>query len=294
VELRLRLEEGKTYYQRLAVDQRIVQNAMGIEQATEHNLGSDLKMDVLAVDDQGNMRIRDTYTWLQFKQLGPMSSVDYDSAKQSGQVPPGAEGFAALLGQSYTITISPQGKVLDVNGVEALREVVTTKLPPGAEGTPMMNALEPFMSKEGISEMTKGSFAVYPDKAVELGDSWEETMTISLGPVTKVQTKWTFDKRDGDTVIIQSASTMRSDPEAPPVDAGQMKLKFDLSGTEEGTTRVAEATGLILSNVSTQKLSGQIMLATSADAPPMMSIPITLETTATTEMSDQMWKTDNQ
>ena len=55
-----------------------------------------------------------------------MGNVDYDSSRQ-GAVPAGAEGFAALLGQAYTLRLSPQGKVLDVNGVEEMVEAVRKK-----------------------------------------------------------------------------------------------------------------------------------------------------------------------
>ena len=292
VELRLQLEEGKTYYQRMKADQQMEQEVMGGEQTVRHEVGSGLKMEVLDVDAQGNMRLRNTYNWALFKQSGPMSSVDYDSARQPGQVPVGAEGFAALLGQGYTITLSPQGKVLDVNGVEELQQAVQDELPAGVAGTPMMNALQPYISEQGISELAKATFAIYPANEVGPGDSWTQELTVAVGPEMMVESKWMLRELEGGVAVIDGTSTMKSNPKAPPMDAGQMKVKFDLSGSDRSTTRIAEATGLILSTVSEQTLSGQIHVVATPDSPPMMTIPIQIETSATTEMSDRMWETE--
>ena len=293
VPLELKLEEGKTYYVRMTVNQQIVQDMMGTKQTMHNDLGTMLKMDVLHVNDRGNMRIRSTYAGLLFKQAGPMANVEYDSVQSPTDAPSGAEGFAALLNQSYTIELSRHGEVLDVNGVDELGEAVRKKLPAGSEGTPMMTNLTPFISEGGITEISKGTFAVYTDQDVEPGDSWTTKTSMTLGPELHVESKWTLEKRQAGVATISRTSTVRSNPDSPPIDAGQMKLKFDLSGTEQSTIRLAEATGLILMNRSTQQVKGNIQLATSADAAPMMTVPITFETASKIEMSDRMWPRDD-
>jgi hypothetical protein len=139
--------------------------------------------------------------------------------------------------------------------------------------------------------MAKATFAVYPDKPVSPGDSWTERMEIAIGPRISVESKYTFDEMQDGVAVINSISTMRSDPEAPLTDSGPMKVKFELSGTEAGVTRIDVKTGLMLSNVSTQDLEGKIHVHQSADAPPVMTIPMSLKTSARTEMGDRMWET---
>jgi hypothetical protein len=68
-----------------------------------------------------------------------------------------------------------------------------------------------------------------------------------------------------------------------------MKMRFDLAGTQNGTVRVDEATGLILLDQSQQQLKGEIKLLAAADAPPMMAIPVVFDTTSKLEMSDKPW-----
>jgi hypothetical protein len=74
------------------------------------------------------------------------------------------------------------------------------------------------------------------------------------------------------------------------MDAGGMKLRFDLSGTQEGTSRIDEATGLVTGSQTHQQLKGQIKMAASAEDPPMMTVPMAIDTQVAAETSDRMWK----
>lgn len=172
-QLQWKLAKGKMYYQRTVIEQQITQTVMGQEQKIEQSIGIGHKLQVLDVDPQGNMRIQYTYLWSKLKQINPMVQIDYDSSQKS-PVPAGAEGFAALVGQSYTVKMTPQGKILDVNGVEQLRDAVLKKLPPGMDATVGMNPVAGYIDKESLKQMTEAGTAIYPDKPVNPGDSWNK------------------------------------------------------------------------------------------------------------------------
>jgi len=290
--LEWKLAKGKTYYQRTVMDQQIVQTVMGQQQKIEQATGLGLKLQVLDVDAQGNMRIQYTYLWTKLKQVNPMAQVDYDSSRQS-PVPAGAESFAALIGQSYTIRMTPKGKVLDVNGVEQLKEAVLKKLPAGADVNPMGSPVAAYIDKESLKQMTEARMAIYPDKPVNPGESWSKEVTVAVGFTMIIQSKWTLQKAEAGVATIGLAASVRTDPNKP-MDASGMKLTFDLSGTQEGTSQVAEATGLVTSDKERQQLKGEIRVGAPTEGPPMMTIPMTIDTQATEEMSEQMWKTGPQ
>ncbi len=290
VTLQLRLAEGKTYYQRTVIDQHMVQTVMNMQQVMDQSIGTGVKMDVLDVDGQGNMRIRNTYNWSMAKRTGPMGNLDYDSAKQPTP-PAGAEPFAALLGQSYVIKISPKGEVLDVNGVEELQAAVRKKLPPGAEGDPAVGALNQYLDKNGIKQMAESALSVYPDKPVEVGESWSKKRVFAPMFELTIDSKWTLQKLENGVAIIATTSSSRSNANKP-VEVGGMKMRFDLAGTQDGTIRMQEATGLILLGQAQQQLKGEIKLGDSAQAgstqgPPMMAIPVVFDTKVRMEMSDK-------
>jgi hypothetical protein len=310
-QLQLKLTKGKTYYQRTMVVQQTTQDQ---QQEIEH-IGTGTKLQVLDIDAQGNMRIQYTYLWSRFKQFIPMErldvgaqgnwhaygwstlrrpppEVDYDSSLKS-PVPAGAAGFAALVGQSYTVRLTPKGKVLDVNGVEQLREAVLKKLPAGADATMGMNPVAMYIDPASVKQMTEANMAIYPDKSINPGDSWTREMSMTMGFAMIIQSKWTLQKEEAGVATIGLAGAIRTDPKSPPMDAGGMKVKIDLSGTQEGTLQVAEATGLITSAKERQQLKRQVKVAASADAEPMMAM-MTIDTQIIGEMGEQMWKTSPQ
>jgi hypothetical protein len=287
--LEWKLAKGKTYYQKAVMDQQITQTVMEQEQKMEQAFGIGQKLQVLDVDAQGNMRIQHTYLWTRVKQNNPMIQVDYDSS-QSSPVPAGAEGFAALVGQSYTIKLTPQGKVLDVNGVEQVREAVLKKLPGGVDALEM-NPVAMYIDKERVKQMTESNMGIYPDKPVSPGDSWSREMTVMMGWRIIVQSKWTLQKEGAGVATIGVASTLRFDPSGPPMEAAGMTLKGELTGTQEGTLQVVEATGLVAVSKQRQQLKGEIKAITTPDQPPMMVMPMIINTELTGEMSEQMWKT---
>lgn len=289
VRLELKLDKGKTYYERSVSEQQVTQEVMGQQQTVHLSVGIGQKLDVLGVDGRGNVQIRYTYIWTRFKQAGPMP-VDYDSSQQT-TAPSGAEGFAALLGQSYTARLNPKGEVLDMNGVAEMAKSVREKLPPGTDLSSSGNPLASLLDEESLKGLTESASAVYPDKPVDSGDSWTRTRAIKQGMVMINETKWTLQSRQGGMATIQATSALKVDPNGPPLEMQGMAMKFDLSGSQEGTIQMEETTGLIRKQSGRQELKGQIKIGTSPQGPfNMMMIPMTIATKFTVETSDRPWE----
>jgi hypothetical protein len=290
VQLQLKLAKSKTYYQKTTVDQHITQTIMNQSQVIDVTFGMGTKLDVLDVDAAGNMQIRYTYIWSMSKQTGPMGTVSYDSAQQATP-PAGMEPLAAFLNQSYTVKLSPRGRVLDIEGLEQMKAAVMKKMPPGAEAGTMGNIVTTFLEKPGVKEMTESLMGFYPDKPVEPGQSWSEKRTLTAGFGRIEEIKWTLQKQEGGLATIAETATIRANPDSPPMDVQGMKLRMDVSGTAEATLRVAEATGLIQSEQGHQVLKGEIKMGDSTPGQPPMAIPVLFDTTSKTEISDKMWST---
>jgi hypothetical protein len=288
VTLQLKLPKGKTYYQRTVADQHITQTIMNQPQAVDVSVGMGMKLDVLDVDSAGNMQIRHTFIWCMSKQTTPMGTINYDSAQQ-GTPPAGVEPLAALLNQSYVVKVSPKGEVLDIQGLEQMKEAVQKKMPAGAEGNPMGNVANQFLDKQGLKETTESLLAVYPDKPVDPGASWSEKKTLTAGFARIEESKYTLQKREGGIATIGVTSTFRANPESAPMEAQGMKMRIDLAGTGETTIRLAEATGLIQMEQSRAQLKGDVKVGEPSQ--PMMTIPMTIDVNTKVEIGEKMWET---
>lgn len=289
VSLSLKLDKGKTFYERTLIEQKMTQEIMGQQQAIGLTIGIIQKADVLETDGQGNMRIRYTYTWTRLKQEGPMAAMDYDSAKQTTP-PAGAEGFAALVGQSYSIRISPKGKVLGVEGVKEMAQAVRQKMPAGSNPDDAASPLSSFLDEQSIREMTEQSMAIYPEQPVEVGASWTAKQTMKRGMPMFTESKLTLQKREGGVATIALAGTIQPDPSGAPMDIQGMKMKVDMAGTQESTILMSEGTGLVQIRKGKQDLKGQIKVGASAEGPFDMQIPMTTATAFTIETSDRAWE----
>jgi len=219
-----------------------------------------------------------------------MGQLDYDSTQRT-EVPMGAEGYAALVGQSFTVKLSPQGRVLKIEDLEKVREAVEKKLPPGMEAS-SMDGLKVFLDEASLKDMTELSMAMYPDAAVAPGDSWSRKMPVTMGFGIIVDSKWTLQKQEGGVATIQQAASIASNPDAPPMEIAGTAVKFDLAGTQEGTIRMDEATGLATLSEIHQRIKGDMKAGVAADGSSVMTMPIAFETDMTAEISDRMWKTE--
>lgn len=297
VQYRLHLQKGKKYYIKTLTEQQITQSMMGKEQNIEQTIGMGMDFDVNDVNDRGDVWVQYAYRWVKMQQKGTMGETAYDSNQASAVVPPAAQGFAALLNEGFAVKITPQGKAVQVKGLDRMRNNIGQKLPAGPMREYMIKSLDQFLSEDAIKEFSEGSLAMYPEQEVGIGDSWTKVLSLTRGfPITVVN-KWTLKDRKAGVATIDIASEIKPNPNAKPMEMGTTKMTFDLGGTQRGQARMDEATGLLLSSKIEQQISGQIKMTIPApppqpgqsqpQTPGEMVIPMKIKGTVTTEIKER-------
>lgn len=281
IQYKLRLQRGQKYYAKMVTEQKITQTVMGQSQDIEQSIGLGSDLDVVDVDRSGNAEIRHTYRWAKLRVQGPMQQVVYDSSVKGGSVPGPAQGLAALVGESYSLSIAPDGRVLIVKGAARMRANVRKKMPAGFAGDLQMSSLAQYIDDQGIKEAAEASMAVLPNKPVGVGDSWSGQIVLSESTALIVQNKWTLKQRQAGTATINVVSTIKPNPQAPPRDVGTAKISSQFSGKQRGLIQLEEATGLIVHSKLEQQLSGEAKVV----GPQQMSIPMKINSVVTTEIT---------
>ena len=294
---RLKLTKGAKYFFKTVTEQQITQTMTGQEQNMEQTIGMGMDFDVNDVNDRGDVWVRYTYRWMKFRQKSPMGEIVYDSSQKDVNVPPQVQGFAALLNEGFAVKLTPQGKAVQVKGLDKMRNNISQKLPTGPMREYMLKGMEQFLSEEAMKEFTENSFMAYPDKEVGVGDSWTQTVSMTRGLPMTIVNKCMLKDRKAGVAILDVSSEIKTSPNAKPTEMGPTKMTYELTGKQQGQVRIDETTGLMLTSKVEQQISGQIKMAMSAppqaqkadqnqpQAPPEMIIPMKVKSTISMEMT---------
>lgn len=267
VELRLRLQKGQTFEQIAAIQQKTSQTVFQkhrIDMTVLTRLG--IHTEVTDVQPDGAFRLKSTYKTVSATTAFKIPGMP-DNAGQPGSHTPRAGDdalqklFDSLTGQSITYTITPQGKLTRIEGVEALVERMIASTPlPAAQRKEFTGQLQKFIKEQS---MQSSGFAAFPATPVGVGDSWEvDTPSQLLGTLS-----CQLLARQNGLATIVARSTMKEYPLAiPAVMPENMKVSFELSGTEQTQTKMDEANGWPLEYEAHQRLLGKITMTVQQPA----------------------------
>jgi len=288
IQYQMRFKAGEKYYLRIITEQKISQTIKGQEQNIEQTIGLGCDFDVKNVEPNGNAWVSYTYRWAKLKQSGVGGNVVYDSSEKGLPAPTMAQGFAVLLEESFSLKITPQGRVEEVKGIQAVRNNVGKKLPDGPMKEVMMVGLKQFINEEGIKELTESSMAIYPEKPVGIGDSWKKTVALTQGVAMTVENEYILKDRKDGVSFIEVRSNIKSNPKAEPVSMVSAKVSYELSGKQQGLIEVEESTGRLIRSRINQEISGQIKVEVPGQQSQQPPIPVKIDGVVTCEMTERI------
>jgi hypothetical protein len=248
--------------------------------------------EVLAVDEKGTATIRVTTEWMYIKISANSGEfvVEYDSACGDDQADPPLTPWAATVGHSFTMKVLPTGRVIGIEGADALRKAAMDTLPEDeAMRAEIAGFVERAFSDENLARVMEDFMDFRPDAPVAVGDTWTSRKTILLGPIIlePVVRKSTYkltSRQDGKAAVT-CESTVESDPDGKPLRKGDFAtMGFKLAGTQTGAFRVDEKTGMITEGELCIEVEGNLLVQEGPDAEEETPLPITIETTVKLEV----------
>ncbi|MGK7311847.1 MAG: DUF6263 family protein [Candidatus Longimicrobiales bacterium M2_2A_002] len=203
-----------------------------------------LRQEVLEVEPDGTADVRTTFVSHRMEADGPQGRQVYDSEdpdQATGPAMPAATA-GALIGASFDMKVTPDGRVQSVRGVEELMDRMMEplgELPP-EEASQARAMLENTFGEDEMRSMLQQSLATLPDGPVGRGDTWSGTFEMQL-PFATVRSEHTYvledvvDREGRRVALIDMTGTMSSvdaDPNTPM--AGMMSISSsDMTGTLE-------------------------------------------------------------
>ena len=192
---------------------------------------------VESVAADGSTVLREVIESMRMNVESPMGKIAFDSASKGAPSTNPAEAalanvFAALIGQSFLVTLSPTGTVQKVDGFSRVMENILAKMPSGAAG-PMFEGMKAGLNDDAIKNMFAQSFPQFPERAVKPGETWENTLAVPNPVLGGIRTTLTstlagLDQTGSAQVAkITTRLKIERDPAAAPA-AAPMGMKTDL------------------------------------------------------------------
>lgn len=212
-----------------------------------------MRQTVQSVDLSGDATLMVTTEHMRMEGIGPAGNQLYDS--DTGDIPsdPAILGAAAMVGQSYSMVVQPDGTVKSVQGIEELVEAMRTSFPP--EVAPMLDEM---FNADILIEIAQQGMQILPTDPISPGDSWQTSFTMPNPLLGEVTNNLTFvldqvEERDGKTVALLS-STGEIVADAPDGLKG-LPMEMDVDAEMTGSLIFELDRGLVLSSITTNEMT---------------------------------------
>ncbi len=213
IQLKLNLTKGSIYDMKMVMTSNAEMNMMGQTMNTVTNMEMGMDYEVKDVLPNGNFLVRTTYRTI--KMSGEAMGMKYEYDSQSDKAT-GAQGQAMatsmkkMLGEYAEMELDKSGKTI--------KTTMSAGLSTG--------------KSDGLDNF---NYAVFPDKKLKVGDTWESDIEQNMGGTdVLIKTKFKLVSIKDGIAEISMDGTLELKP------GGEGKI----NGTQKGTTKVEIATGM--------------------------------------------------
>jgi hypothetical protein len=266
VNLTWKFEKDKTFYQEMTTETDQTIKVMGSDVVQKQKQTFFMSWTPKEQDKDKNWIVSQKIEGVRMDIDIGGNKINYDSTKpDAGASNTLADFFKALIGSEFKLTISPDMKVLKVEG----RDDVIKKL--GAQNPQVKGLLEQILSEEALKQMTDPLFAAIPGKEVKKGDTWEKKSKIVMGPIGSYDTayKFTYDgpdtAKDSKLEKVKVEITMKyeapvDNPAVPSALPFKIKNPDLKSSNATGTILINRELGRVESSEMSMELKGKLSI----------------------------------
>jgi hypothetical protein len=191
VKLEWKFEKDKTFYQTITTEtSRTLKLAGGVEVNQKHKETFVVGWTPLKQEDKNwvvRLKIEGVYVDGDFAG----SKVVFNSTRDDNPPGPLTDGYKALVGAEFTLTLSPDLKVTKLEGGStALKDFIKKVAAANPQTETLLNQV---LTEDALKALADATFAAVPNKEVKKGDPPREHKgALALGPIGTYETKYTY------------------------------------------------------------------------------------------------------
>jgi len=256
VKLSFNPEKGKTYVYRFNTEQSIKQTIGSQEIPVNTVMDMLMKMTVKEKTGDG-ISVDYLYTEAVMTVSNPMMNIKYDSKNTNDSVSEPekliAQIFNGLIGKTMNVVFAPDGSVKSISGFDAIMKDIQKNMTSGNPAVQqMVNGFLQSFNEDAMKRMFEQSFKFYPDKEVNVGDSWNSDISFTAaGMNSNIKNTYTLQSVNNNAAMIEVVSDINIKPGAG--------MDGELTGNQKGKISLDVKTGLPVNFTATQNTTGKIV-----------------------------------
>ena len=276
IKLRINLKEGAQYEMRSLTDQKISQTIMGMSNDITQKIEMGMSVTVKGADKNKDVEVGYVYDEVNYYQKTQLGEINYESKTADlSDIKPGAVGFAALIGESFTLKMTELGKIIESKGLENVGDnaLELLKINDPAQREKLKKEFADNLSPEKLAANLSAT-APFPEKAIEVGSTWEHDAKMDNGYPLSIHSVYTVKSISSKTVELSVSSKINSIETDAPTKINGMEMMYKLSGTQNGIQIIDRDSGWTNETKLTQNISGTVTLLPSETIPDGMTWPL--------------------
>ncbi len=271
VELQLNLEKGKTYTQKVVVDNLTKQSMMGQTMEITTNATAVTYMELTESGaDADTYQIWYGEIGMGMSGMGQNQSFTSDTASLE-MVDPMSKVLAGLSDKKFSAKITRKGIVQEVMGLEEMVKKATEGMPGGPAASEQISGS---FGDDGLAKNLETTTDIFPDGEVKEGDSWTKTQYTSTGLPLISTTTYTLKTMVDGVATIEVSAVLETDPENAQTSMQGLDATQFYEGTRSGTLTMDVTSGWVTAGNLKDDIVGSITIAPGAQVPDGMTIPL--------------------
>lgn len=257
----LKLKKGDSFKIDMLFEQKVTQEIEDRKTQVDSRYNIGYSCFVTDVDENKNSTIQVSFDSLNVKSVANNGqTLEYNSGDPTTHIDDLSKVYSALVGEKFTVKVSEDGKIKEVIGIDKIIEKVLKELniKDNKQKEEIQKMIVEQFGDEALKKQVENITSVYPDEPVKMGDTWEKKTDISAEYPLQAESKYTLkESKDGMSEIMVD-SKVKTKEDAKPLILENIKISYEIEGTQKGTLNVDEESGITKHVEMTHAYSGKI------------------------------------
>ncbi len=273
-DLSLHLEEGKTYLQATNTIATIDQEFNGQKMNVRVTVGGTMSFFVKKATST-NYILDTEFKSLTMEMQLPQGNMEFSSEKID-ENDPFSKILSAIKNKPFEVIMDRSGKITDVKDIEYFWAEAIDQFDeiPAAQREQIKAQIMKSYGEDALKGTIEMVTAIYPDHAVNKGDTWTVHTNLESGMSANMTTNYEFIEVTDQYALIKGNSTIKTNDKDAYIETNGMPMKYDMTGTMSSVIKVDAATGWIIESTIDQIITGNAYIKENAQIPDGMKIPL--------------------